>query len=57
MILGKPTDHFVEEVLPEFVEIAFSKREFQEHSTHSVDPDGVPNQRITHNLLAARSRP
>jgi len=36
-ILGRPTDHFLENVIPEFVEIALGKRRFQEHSTHSVE--------------------
>lgn len=30
---GKPSDHLLNNVLPEFVEMAFSKRTLQEHST------------------------
>jgi Fe-S-cluster containining protein len=50
VILGKPTDHFIEKVIPEFVEIAFDRRKLQEHSTHALDRDNTLNGRTIHHL-------
>jgi len=51
IILGKTGEHFLEKVLPEFVEIAFGKRRFQEHSTHWLDRI-ITDRWLTHNLNA-----